>query len=155
MKKLIGLTFTMAILLIAGCASATETPAQQPGQNPVINQTVVTDTTPGDTTVTETRTDLSTQTDNPDVVFEISGDNFSFSETELTVEKDQTVKIIFTSEEGFHDWVLDEFDATTAQVQAGGKTEVTFVADKVGEFEYYCSVGQHRQMGMVGKLIVK
>jgi len=32
---------------------------------------------------------------------------------------------------------------------------VTFVADKAGEYEFYCSVGQHRANGMVGKLIVK
>ena len=33
--------------------------------------------------------------------------------------------------------------------------EVEFVVDKAGTFEYYCSVGNHRQMGMVGKLIVE
>ena len=38
----------------------------------------------------------------------------------------------------------------------GGETDsIEFVADKVGTFEYYCSVGQHRSMGMVGKLTVE
>jgi plastocyanin len=29
------------------------------------------------------------------------------------------------------------------------------VADKKGTFEYYCSVGQHRALGMKGKLVVE
>jgi len=32
---------------------------------------------------------------------------------------------------------------------------VEFTADTPGEFEYYCSVGQHRANGQVGKLIVE
>lgn len=34
-------------------------------------------------------------------------------------------------------------------------TSVTFVADETGTFEYYCSVGNHRGQGMIGKLIVE
>jgi len=40
-------------------------------------------------------------------------------------------------------------------VTPGTPTSVTFVADKTGTFEYYCSVGNHRAQGMVGKLIVE
>jgi len=32
---------------------------------------------------------------------------------------------------------------------------IEFTADKVGEFEYYCSMPGHRQAGQFGKLIVK
>ncbi|PIP66761.1 hypothetical protein COW94_00070 [Candidatus Peregrinibacteria bacterium CG22_combo_CG10-13_8_21_14_all_44_10] len=95
-------------------------------------------------------------TDNTEVVtFEISGENFAFSQTEMRVNEGDTVRIVFTSEDGFHDWVLDEFNAATEQVQTGGVTEVTFVADKAGTYEYYCSVGQHRDNGMFGSLIVE
>ena len=89
------------------------------------------------------------------LVFAISGTNYAFSETELTVGEGDTVRILFTSEDGFHDWVLDEFAAATEQVQTGGVTEVTFVADKAGTYEYYCSVGEHRANGMIGTLIVE
>ena len=41
------------------------------------------------------------------------------------------------------------------KINTGNKTSVTFVANKAGEFEFYCSVGNHRAQGMVGKLIVK
>lgn len=42
----------------------------------------------------------------------------------------------------------------TTQVNTGATTSVEFVADQVGNFEYYCSVGQHRANGMVGTLTV-
>ena len=89
-----------------------------------------------------------------DVVVEVGGKNFSFLPNLITVKKGQTVQINFSSEQGFHDWVVDEFDAKTEQINAPGESSVTFVADEAGEFEFYCSVGQHRQLGMVGKLVV-
>lgn len=88
--------------------------------------------------------------------FEIAGANFNFSETELRVKEGDEVTINFKAVEGFHDWVVDEFDAATTQVRPeDGMVSVTFVADQVGEFEYYCSVGEHRARGMVGTLIVE
>ncbi len=57
--------------------------------------------------------------------------------------------------QGFHDLVIDEFNARTAQLQTGQSEIIEFVADQSGEFEYYCSIGSHRAMGMVGKLIVE
>lgn len=89
-----------------------------------------------------------------EVVFEISGGNFYFSEESIEVRKGTKVTINFVSEDGFHDWVIDEFDAATEKVQTGGTTSVTFVADEAGSFEYYCSVGSHRENGMVGTLTV-
>ena len=93
------------------------------------------------------------------VTFQISGVNYDFlmdgqEAPTLAVKEGTTVTIVFSSEEGFHDWVVDEFDARTDKISAGGTTEVTFVADKKGTFEYYCSVGSHRANGMVGTLVV-
>lgn len=88
-------------------------------------------------------------------VFKITGQNFQFSQNEIRVKKGDRVKINFESADGFHDWTVSEFNARTVRVNTGGKASVEFVADKIGEFEYYCGVGQHRQMGMKGKLIVK
>lgn len=87
--------------------------------------------------------------------FAVDANNFSFSIKEIKVKKGDTVKILFNNTLGFHDWVLDEFNAKTPQLEAGKSATVEFVADKTGTFEYYCSVGKHRQNGMVGKLIVE
>lgn len=88
-------------------------------------------------------------------VFNVTGKNFEFSVKEMKVKKGDTVTVNFESTGGFHDWVVDEFKAATKQVNPGTKTSVTFVADKAGTFEYYCSVGKHRASGMVGTLIVE
>lgn len=85
---------------------------------------------------------------------QLTAKNFSFSQTTITVKKGQKVKIELAVTEGMHDWVVDAFSARTKVVNANNTTSVEFVADKTGEYEYYCSVGNHRAQGMVGKLIV-
>ena len=87
--------------------------------------------------------------------FTLDAFNFGFSDDELTVNLGDTVVINLTNSDGFHDWVLDEFAAQTTQIQTGETTSVTFVATERGTFEYYCSVGNHREQGMVGTLVVK
>jgi len=87
--------------------------------------------------------------------FNIDARNFSFSKKEIRVKRGDRVRIDLSSVEGFHDWVVDEFNAKTSRVNTGQKTSVEFIADTAGTFEYYCSVGSHRQFGMAGKLIVE
>lgn len=87
--------------------------------------------------------------------FNVDGVNFAFSTKEIRVKKGDTVTINFTSNGGLHDWTVNEFSARTERVNSGASSSVTFVADKAGTFEYYCSVGTHRQLGMVGSLIVE
>ena len=88
-------------------------------------------------------------------VFNVSAANFSFDVKEIKVKKGDTVVINFKNTEGFHDWVIDEFNTRAKQLKEGESATVTFVPDKAGTFEYYCSVGQHRKFGMLGKLIVE
>lgn len=90
-----------------------------------------------------------------DVTFDVKGVNFAYDIKTIEVNEGDVVTINFESTNGFHDWVVDEFDVATDQVNTGKVTSVTFVADEAGTFEYYCSVGQHRAQGMVGQLIVK
>lgn len=87
--------------------------------------------------------------------FTIKGSNFVFVPNVMKVKKGDTVKITFTNAGGFHDFTLDEFNVKTQQLKDGESETVEFVADKAGSFEYYCSVGQHRQMGMKGTLTVE
>lgn len=87
--------------------------------------------------------------------FTVVGSNFKFSVGEIRVKKGDTVKIVFKNEQGHHDWQVDEFNAATKAIEAGEQDTVQFVADKVGQFEYYCSVMQHRKMGMKGTLMVE
>lgn len=88
----------------------------------------------------------------------IDGSNFKFSQKTITVKAGETISLTFKNLEGFHDFVIDELDVKTKQLKAGESEVVTFSIppDASGlEYEYYCSVGQHRQMGMVGTLVIE
>ncbi len=87
--------------------------------------------------------------------FVVNGTNFAFDPAVITVKKGDKVKITFNSTQGFHDFVVDGYSVATKQMQSPGTEVVEFVATKTGSFEYYCSVGSHRQMGMVGTLKVE
>lgn len=85
----------------------------------------------------------------------VDGGEFYYEPNEIRVKVDEPVKIIFNDVEGFHDFVIDEFNVKTPQIKGPNTVEVTFTPDKTGSFEYYCSVGRHREMGMKGTLIVE
>lgn len=87
--------------------------------------------------------------------FVVTGQNMSFSPASITVKKGDKVRIVFKNVQGFHDWKIDEFNAGTKKMEAGQQETIEFIADKTGSFEYYCSVGSHRAMGMKGTLIVQ
>ena len=91
----------------------------------------------------------------PVVTVDVVGGNFYFTPKEIRVKKGDTVTINFKNVDGFHDFKIDEFNVATQRIQAGGTETVQFSADKAGSFEYYCSVGSHRAMGMKGMLIVE
>ncbi len=87
--------------------------------------------------------------------FTVTGQNFSFSPAVINVKKGDVVKITFKNGDGFHDFRIDEFKVSTHQIKTGEEETVTFIADKTGIFQYYCSVGKHRAMGMWGTLTVE
>ena len=53
-----------------------------------------------------------------------------------------------------HDFNIDELGVKVPITPSGSSSTVEFTASKVGEFQFYCSVGNHRAMGQVGTLIV-
>lgn len=81
--------------------------------------------------------------------------NFGYSQSELRIKQGDTVELTLTNSDGFHDLVIDELGVATKKIRAGETDTVTFVADRTGTFEYYCSVGSHRAQGMLGSLIVE
>lgn len=87
--------------------------------------------------------------------FDVNGGNFYFTPNKLTVNKGDKVTIVFHDDGGMHNFILDEFNVKTDTIQGGNTTTVTFTADKVGSFQYYCSIGRHKQLGMTGTLIVQ
>lgn len=124
------------------------------------NGTVGENPLPSDQTVTETPSgSIPESTDssaaNEVKEFTVTGSNFKFDVPEIKVNKGDTVKITFKNAAGFHNFVIDEFNVKTKQGNGPSEETVTFVAEKAGEFAFYCSVGQHRSLGMEGKFIVE
>lgn len=91
----------------------------------------------------------------PVKTFSVEGKNFSFTPSVIKVKKGDKVVINFKNTQGFHDLVIDEFKVATKQIKTDEQDSISFIADKTGSFEYYCSVGTHRQMGMKGTLVVE
>lgn len=81
--------------------------------------------------------------------------NFGYSLQEIKIKKGEKIKIIMTSSDGFHDFIVDELNVASEKINTGGTTEFEFTAETAGTFEFYCSVGRHRENGMVGTLIVE
>ena len=87
--------------------------------------------------------------------FTVNGSSFVFDPATITVKKGDTVKITFVDNDGRHDLVVDGYNISTNILGGGGSDTIQFVADKTGSFEYYCSVANHRDLGMKGVLIVQ
>ncbi len=88
------------------------------------------------------------------VEISVSGKNFAFTPSMFSVKKGQKVRLTFTSMSGFHDLVIDELNVKTKQLQEGSSDTIEFVAERTGTFEFYCSIGSHRALGMVGSISV-
>lgn len=87
--------------------------------------------------------------------FTIEGSNYKFSPNQMTVNKGDTVKITLKVTEGTHNLVVEGYDVSTKIIGSGSQETLTFVADEVGSFEFYCSVANHRALGMTGTLVVQ
>jgi nitrite reductase (NO-forming) len=136
----------LVILAVTACSTQNPTTADTAPPSPQEN-------TPVTTSLPDTATS-AVQT------VQVDGRNFKFvidgkDNPDIIIKEGTMVKMVFTNTEGFHDFVIDELGAKTQQLNAGESATIAFIADKKGTFEYYCSVGKHRQMGMKGKFIVE
>ena len=145
------------MIAIAGCAGEQVPQAPADSQAPTGQDD---GTAQPDDGTTQEQPEDSTAEEQPDVTINVEGVNYDFiidgeENPTITVNEGDLVRIEFTSKEGFHDFVIDEFDAATEQLSAGGGTMIEFVADQSGTFDYYCSVGSHRELGMEGQIVVQ
>lgn len=88
-------------------------------------------------------------------VVEIEAGSFYYEPNMIKVKKGQRVQVVIKSVDMMHDFNIDELNVKSEIVKSGETGTVEFVASKVGSFEYYCSVGQHRQNGQVGTIVVE
>ena len=93
--------------------------------------------------------------DNQARVITIEAGSFYYKPNLIQVKKGETVRIEMTAADMMHDFNIDELGVKMPITKTGNTGSVEFTADTVGEFEFYCSVGQHRANGQVGTLIVE
>lgn len=158
------------ILLGAGCTSATTAPAtdttatgetEQQAEENTTSESNVEGVTTKVTIVASgegaqnTKTPETTVANTTDktVNVTVTASNFAFAPAAITATAGQMVNVTFVNEEGFHDFVIDGI-AASSTLKAGASETVTFTAPKAGTYAYYCSVGEHRTMGMEGTLVV-
>lgn len=73
----------------------------------------------------------------------------------MEVNRGERVRITLVNDQGTHDLVVDGYNVRTKTIQVGQSETIEFMAEEAGVFEFYCSIGSHRQMGMKGTLVVK
>jgi len=120
---------------------------------PTVNGTDLTPV-PGASEPTAPTSSATSTTQSSVKEFTVTNKGYVFSPKTLTVNKGDTVKITFTNGGGTHNLMIDGYDVGTKTIQGGQSDSFEFVADKAGTFEFYCSVGNHRAMGMVGTFTV-
>jgi uncharacterized cupredoxin-like copper-binding protein len=87
---------------------------------------------------------------------EVIGQDLLFEPNEVVVNQGDTVHMTFVNEGAIpHDFTLHDFDVKTEIISGGESSELVFVAEKKGEFQFICSVPGHAEAGMTGTLIVK
>ena len=86
---------------------------------------------------------------------QIEAGSFYYKPNVITVKKGQKVKIVMKSVDMMHNFNIDELNVQIPITKSGETGTVEFIPNKVGTYEYYCSVEQHRANGQVGKLIVQ
>lgn len=86
----------------------------------------------------------------------VSGGEYSFSPSSISVANGETVKITFKNTGNLpHNLMIAELGVATKTISAGQEDSVVVTADKTGTYTFYCGIGNHRQQGMEGKFKIE
>ncbi len=86
----------------------------------------------------------------------VSGTEFAFTPSTITVKVGQPVQITFKNNGTYpHNLTLADLQAGTKTIQPGAQDTITFTPTKTGSFTYVCTVPGHADRGMKGTLIVQ
>lgn len=118
-------------------------------------QNQVKEITPVDSSPVSESMDQETITQEKASTIKIEGGGFYFKPNEIRVKKGEKVTVELKNAGGMHDFVIDELNVKAKLTKTGETATVEFTPTKAGEFEFYCSVADHRQKGMKGVLIVE
>ena len=87
--------------------------------------------------------------------FEVIAKQFEFLPNTITVKQGDTVKLSITSADVTHGFAINDFGINET-IEPGKTTNIEFVANKKGTFNFYCSIPCGTGHGtMKGQLIVE
>jgi plastocyanin len=140
---LIGLVAVLTVAVVYFTAT------NKPSQN---SQT----TSPSPEAVSQQASPAASVAPSTEKVITVSGSEYSFSPKMIEVTRGEEVKLVYKNTGKLpHDLVLTELGVKTNVIAGGKEDTVTFTPEKSGTFTFYCSVGNHRQLGMEGTATVK
>jgi plastocyanin len=86
----------------------------------------------------------------------LEADEYSYSQKSITVKKGQRIKLTLVNKGRMsHDFVVERMNVTTELAGPGETVTTEFIMHDAGTYTFYCSIGNHRAMGMEGTLIVE
>lgn len=87
---------------------------------------------------------------------EVSGKEYSFSPSSVSVKKGEKIKITFTNNGNLpHNLVIDELGVSTKTIAPGKSDTVEFTAEGDVNLTFYCNIGNHRAQGMEGTIKIE
>lgn len=86
----------------------------------------------------------------------VEGDEYSFSPASISVNEGERIKLTFKNVGGVpHNITIEGLGVATRTISGGQSDTIEFTAEKGGTLSIYCSVGNHRALGMEGELKVE
>ena len=86
----------------------------------------------------------------------VSGTEFAFSPSTITVKMGQSVAITFKNNGTYpHNLTISDLNVGTKTITPGQQDSFTFTPTKIGSFPFICTVPGHADKGMKGTLIVQ
>lgn len=86
----------------------------------------------------------------------VTGSEFAFSPSAITLKKGQPAEITFKNMGAFpHNLAITDLNVKTKTIQPGEQDTVQFTPTKTGQFSFMCTVPGHADKGMKGTLTVQ
>lgn len=97
-----------------------------------------------------------TRTQGETVEVHVLAGEYYFSPSRLIINKGDTLKITLRNVGKMpHNLVFEELNMATKTVQKGQSDTIEFTATESGQSKFYCSIANHRALGMEGDLEVR
>ena len=156
MKKYLLVLGIISMFILSACAQQTTAPqTTQPAEiTPVPSQPPIQAETPapGQAGIVEEKVVAPASGVKE---FDVTARQWEYTPSTITVSEGDTVILNIESVDVTHGFVIAEF-GVSENLQPGKKVTVEFVADKAGEYTFFCNVPCGRGHGsMRGKLIVE